>query len=218
MSKLFALFLIPLPSRLKILLLRLAGHDIHFTAYIGISFLDVRKFRLGANTYIGHGNIFSRLYSLKMSEGARINRWNRITSPTGINGEMVLGERASIALRHYFDVCDRITIGNDTIIAGHRSTFFTHSKGIDIVDYSKPIMIGDWCYVGSNCCFVPGATVGSHCFVGMGAVVVGDLGSLDYALLGGNPARKIKDISKDAAYFRQARIVHPHMFEGKLTK
>lgn len=96
----------------------------------------------------------------------------------------MLGERSSVALRHYFDVCDLFEVGKDSIIAGQGSAFFTHSKGLDPVDYVEPIRIGDWCYVGSNICCVPGVTVGHHTFVGMGAVLVGDYSDAPYVLLG----------------------------------
>jgi acetyltransferase-like isoleucine patch superfamily enzyme len=114
-------------------------------------------------------------------------------------------------MRHYFDVCAEVTIGSDTIIAGVRSTFYTHSKGIDEVDYVKQISISDWCYIGSNTCFVPGASIGSHSFVGMGAVIVGDHTGETYVLLAGNPASVRKQLVRDCAYYRQEKIIHPHM-------
>ena len=105
---------------------------------------------------------------------------------------------------------DLFEVGDDAIIAGHNSTFFTHSKGIDKVDYTKPIRIGDWCYVGSNVCFTPGARLGNGIFVGMGAVVVGDHSAEDYCLLTGNPAKKKRDLDPNAAYFIQGPLEHTH--------
>ena len=209
-SKISGIIFMFLPMLVKRLLLNMIGHDIDKTAYIGFSYIHAKKIIMKSGTYIGHGNVITNLDRLVMNDGSRINRWNRITSGVNYDGELQIGARSSISLRHYLDVCDVFTIGHDTIIAGHRSTFFTHSKGIDCVDYVKPIVIGDWCYVGSNVCFVPGAGIGSNCFVGMGAVVTKDFTETKYALIAGNPAASRKTIDKDSAYFRQEKLVHQH--------
>lgn len=215
MNRYLALLLAFLPSSAKVSLLRLLGHDVHPTAYVGFSYLNIKNVKLAKDTYIGHGNVFTNLDRLELREGSRINRWNRFTSTPGLAGNLVLGERSSISLRHYFDVCDLIQVGHDTIIAGHHSTFFTHSKGIEQVDYARPILIGDWCYLGSDLKVAPGARLGSHCFIGMGAVLSGDLSGESYALLTGNPISVKKRLPPTAAYFTQGPLRHPHMKRKK---
>ena len=113
-----------LPSRMKIFVLNFLGNDVHTSSYIGFSYLCVKSIRLGENSYIGFGNIFTKLTCLKMGAGSRINSWNRFTSDSSEGAVLSLGDNSSISLRHYFDVCDLVKIGNNTIIAGHRSTFF----------------------------------------------------------------------------------------------
>ncbi len=211
MNRWMALIVMFLPPATKVTLLRLLGHKVHKTAYIGFSFLHVEHISLAEETYIGHGNVFTNLDQLELQAGARINRWNRFASGPAYAGKLALGERSSISLRHYFDVCDTVQIGHDTIIAGHHSTFFTHSKGVEIVDYVKPIYVGEWCYLGSNLCVVPGARVGSHCFVGMGAVLSGDFSQETYCLLAGNPVSVKKRLSPESPYFAQRALRHPHM-------
>lgn len=211
MNKFIALVILPLPSSIKVLLLRLLGHSVHKTAHIGFSVLNIKNIRLDENAYIGAGNIFTGLEALEMHAGSRINRWNRITSDPEFRGVLRLHRHASISLRHYLDVCDLVEIGANTIVAGHRSSFFTHSKGVETIDYVKPIIIGEWCYLGSNLAVAPGAVVGDHCFVGMGSVVAGDVSMFKYKLLVGNPARPKRDLRKDAPYFAQGDIRHPHL-------
>lgn len=220
MNRWLALIIMVLPSTLKVLALRFLGHEVHKTARIGFSYLHVQRLSLGEDTYIGSGNIFTNLNYLQLQREARINRWNRFTSAPGYVGQLIVGQRSSISLRHYFDVCDVVKIGNDTIIAGHRSTFFTHSKGLENVDYVKPIRIGNWCYLGSNLCVVPGAGVGSHCFVGMGAVLVEDLSHEKYCLLVGNPVRIKKRLPEESPYFLQGPLRHPHVkhYYGKTKR
>jgi len=211
MNLLLSAIIAILPSPLKCRALRLLGNEIGGSVYIGFSLLQVRHIVLRGNAYIGHGNIFRNLQYLELGNESRINRWNYFTSGGYEHGSLVMGARSSISMRHYFDVCAEVEIGNDTIVAGIRSTFYTHSKGIDVVDYVKPITIADWCYIGSNVCFLPGATVGSHCFVGMGAVLVGNHSDDEFVLLAGNPARIKKNLDRDCAYYSQGKIVHPHM-------
>lgn len=199
-----------LPSPIKVVVLRWLGHTIHSTAYIGMSYMGVDHIVMGANTYIGHGNVFTSLRDLVMEEGARINRWNRVASGAMYYGVLHLRPRSALTMRHYLDVCDRIEVGSDTIIAGHRSSFFTHSKGVDVIDYTKPIYIGNWCYIGSNVCFAPGTHLGNGVFVGMGAVVAGDKGDENYCLLVGNPAVKRRDLDPAAEYFMQGPLEHGH--------
>lgn len=120
MNKLNAFFLMFLPSTLKVKLLRLFGHDVHKSAYIGFSYLNIKNITMGEKSFIGQGNIFTHLDTLEMHSGSRINRWNRFTSDSEFKAEMRLLKHASISLRHYFDVCDLVEIGENTIIAGHK--------------------------------------------------------------------------------------------------
>ncbi len=195
---------------MKVILLKLLGHKVHESAYVGFSYLNVKDISLAENTYIGFGNIFTNLGYLELEAGAHINRWNRVTTPPGHFGRLVVGERSAITLRHYFAISDIIQVGHDTLIAGHRSTFITHSKGIEHVDYVKPILIGDWCYLGSNLSVVPGTKVGSYCFVGMGTVLRGDLSHENYCLLAGNPVSVRRRLPEKAPYFMQGPLTHHH--------
>lgn len=210
MSLALSLLLLLLPSRAKIILLRVLGYSVEKSAYIGFSYIRVRNLTMADDAFIGHGNVINNLEYLELRRGSRINRWNKFSSSPFYKGRFILGENASISLRHYFDVCDTFIVGSNTIIAGHRSTFFTHSKGIDRVDYTAAIGIGDWCYVGSNVNFVPGAKIGSYSFIGMGATVTRDFSSQQYVLLAGNPAMIKKKINPDSSYFQQKKITHPH--------
>ena len=215
MNRWLALVAVFLPSSVKVALLRFLGHKVHKATYIGFSYLHVKHISLAEETYIGHGNVFTNLDHLELRTGARINRWNRFTSGPGYVGRLVMGERSSISLRHYFDVCELIQVGHDTTIAGHHSTFFTHSKGIEALNYVKPVLVGDWCYLGSNLNVAPGAKVGDYCFVGMGAVLSGDYRQESYALLAGNPASVKKRLSPTSAYFAQGKVHQPHMSKDR---
>lgn len=200
-----------LPSPIKIFILRSMGHEIGRGCYIGASFLGVQRMKLEDSVYIGHGNIITGLQKLRMREGSRINRWNRITSDKSIGSKLYIGRRSAITLRHYFDVCNVVVLGSDSVIAGHKSSFFTHSKGVEKVDYSKPITIGRWCYLGSNLAVAPGTRIPDGVFVGMGAVIAGDRRSTPYVLMAGNPATVKKTLDRKAPYFSQGQLMQPHV-------
>ncbi len=57
---------------------------------------------------------------------------------------------------------------------------------------SKPITIGDDCWIGGNAIVCPGVTIGIGCVIGAGSVVTKDIP--DYSLAVGNPAKVIKKL------------------------
>lgn len=61
------------------------------------------------------------------------------------------------------------------------------------VEFSKPIFIGDDCWIGGNAVICPGVTIGSGCTIGAGAVVTKDIP--EHSLAVGNPAKVIRKIN-----------------------
>lgn len=60
---------------------------------------------------------------------------------------------------------------------------------------SEPITIGDDVWIGGNCTILPGVTIGNNVVVAAGAVVTEDIP--DNCIVGGVPAKKIRDIEDD---------------------
>lgn len=60
---------------------------------------------------------------------------------------------------------------------------------------AKPVTIGDDVWVGGNATICPGVTIGSNVVVAAGAVVTHDVP--DNTLVGGVPARKIRDLENN---------------------
>jgi len=60
-------------------------------------------------------------------------------------------------------------------------------------DPSDPIYIGNFCWLSANCVILPGVILGHHVIVAAGAVVTKSFKENDI-VIGGVPAKKIKDI------------------------
>lgn len=85
-------------------------------------------------------------------------------------------------------------IGDRCWIAGRGSQFWTHGASTP----RTTVHIGADCFVGSACRFAPGAAVAEHCVVSLGSVVTRRF-TTPYRLLGGVPARELRDIAEDIA-------------------
>ncbi|MCY7011466.1 sugar O-acetyltransferase [Streptococcus vestibularis] len=94
------------------------------------------------------------------------------------------------------DICP-ITIGDNAMI-GPNCQFLTPLHPLDPternsgIEYGAPITIGDNFWAGGGVIILPGVTLGNNVVAGAGAVVTKSFG--DNVVLGGNPARIIKEI------------------------
>ena len=88
---------------------------------------------------------------------------------------------------------DNITIGNGVRIGRNVSIRDYNGAHVMISDTYKnnaPVHIGDHCWLCSGCSIMPGVTVGEGAVVAANAVVTKDVPP--YSLVGGNPAKVIK--------------------------
>lgn len=207
-----------LPSKLKVLVLRLMGHEIGKNVHIGMSILNIKKIILKDGVKIRNFNYLKNLSELKMMEKSAIDGWlNWFTASNTHNhgqegfGCLELGEGTRILSRHYMDIQERVTIGKHCLIAGSNSVFYTHtliadpnSRGIN-----KPITIGDRCYIGSHCILLPGSAIGSFTLVGAGSVITKNFSHKNYVLIAGNPASVKKHYSEKSRFFGYSKEADP---------
>ncbi len=131
-----------------------------------LTVLDAKRVVLGDNVKIAGFNLLHRLVALEMGSGSRMNGFNWVTGAGA--GSLRLGCNAAITRFHFFEASGNIVVGDNTIIAGRGSHFFTHGISSTNLDDVRSIEIGPWCYVGSTSRFVPGSCVSRGTFVGMG--------------------------------------------------
>lgn len=93
-----------------------------------------------------------------------------------------------------------IRTGNDVSIGPEAGilTLGHDPQSPDFEDRGGPVVIGDRAWIGYRAMILPGVTIGEGAVVGAGAVVTRDVEP--FAIVAGNPARKIGTRSEDLPY------------------
>lgn len=86
---------------------------------------------------------------------------------------------------------DYTIIAPNTGIAGYNHNMYDYRK----YDASGPLTIGKYCWLGMNSVILPGVQLGDHTIVAAGAVVTKSFPE-GYVVIGGNPARILKEIDR----------------------
>jgi len=142
----------------------------------------------------------------KLSTG---NKWvigNKVVIASGcvifsrekeVEGSLFVGNNTHIGNNSTLDVADNITIGANVSI-GINSIIYTHNHKYDNPNTSaweggiitKPVIIEDGAWIGSNVIILPGVTIGENAVVAAGSVVTKNVDPR--TIVGGNPAKFIK--------------------------
>lgn len=93
-----------------------------------------------------------------------------------------------------------ITIGKNCHLT-NGVKFITHDGGtllfrhiVPDLEITKPITLGDNCYLGNDVTLMPGVTIGNNCIVGTGSIVTKDIPDNSVAV--GIPAKVIKSTNE----------------------
>jgi acetyltransferase-like isoleucine patch superfamily enzyme len=221
MKKLLGLFIAPLPWFLKRMLLQaLWGYRLHPTARIGLALVFPVELVMEAGSSIGHLTVCKGLKRLHLGEHSSIGRGNWITGfPLGPHRhfahqpdrvpELVLGAHSAITNRHLIDCTNSVRIGAFTTFAGFASQILTHS--IDLAESrqsSAPVLIGDHCFIGTNCVLLGGSRLPDRSVLGAKSLL-NKAHDQPLTLYAGVPAKPVKPLSPDLKYFhRPEGFVH----------
>ncbi|CAI9633332.1 galactoside o-acetyltransferase [Alternaria burnsii] len=95
--------------------------------------------------------------------------------------------------------CSLVTIGDRCMFGPNVSIFAaTHEAEVqsrrDNIEYGKPVVVGDDCWIGGNVVILPGVTIGRGVTVGAMSVVTKDVP--DFCVVMGQPARVVKKVAE----------------------
>lgn len=210
-----------LPSFLKRPAYRLCfGYKVGKRVRVGLSIIDAEACEIGDDVRVGHLNVFIGVKELSLGEHARVghlnvirggdevrigryaeiirlNEINSIPDPVVVNPvepRFHLGDGSVVTAGHKIDFTDRVDIGRRTILGGRNSSLWTHNR-----QRTRPIVIGELSYIGSEIRVAPGGVIPSRCIVGIGSVITGRLEGENY-LIAGVPAKLIKPLDEEARF------------------
>ncbi len=216
MRKLLALIGLLFPWRIRrLLLVGFMGYEIHPMARIGWSWICPERLEMAAGARIGNLTVCKGLSLLKMGEQSYVGNLNWISEfPVGNHAffgeeadrraELVLGDHAAITHRHLIDCTNAVRIGRFTTFAGYRSQVLTHS--IDLQrsrQASRPITIGEYCFVGTNCVLLGGSALPDYSVLGASSVLNKAHTEMHW-LYAGNPAQPVKALTGELQYFQRS--------------
>ena len=125
-----------------------------------------------------------------------------------------IGSNVSINMNCTFVDCNKITIGNNVLIASNVQ-IYTATHPVELADrltpnwnmesgeyfcrtYALPVTIGDGCWIGGGVIILPGVTIGKGTVIGAGSVVTKDIP--DNCVAVGNPCKVIRQINEEKSY------------------
>lgn len=116
--------------------------------------------------------------------------------------EITIGNNVQMLFDNHISAINKIVIGDNVLMAsrilitdlshGQTDRESLDSFPVDRPLYSKgPVIIEDNVWIGTGAAILPGVTIGKGSVIGANAVVTHDIP--EYSIVGGNPARVIKE-------------------------
>ena len=133
--------------------------------------------------------------------GLRLGAESSICMGCFITGDRIeIGSNTVINRFTYLDGRVSLKIGSNVNVSHYTliQTLTHDPDNPDFVCLEKPVVIGDHAWIGARAIICPGVTIGEGAVVAAGAVVTRDVEP--YTIVGGNPARYIRDRSRDLRY------------------
>ncbi len=139
---------------------------------------------------------YLRLYGIKLGGASSIHRNCRFFHI----GKLEVGKDSTINFGCYLDNRRGINIGDNVGIA-HNTKIYTLGHNIDSPYFETkgaPVVIENDVFVFANVLIMPGDTIHRGAIVLPGSVVTKDVE--EFAVVGGNPAKYIRERNKDIEY------------------
>ena len=141
-------------------------------------------------------NFFYRRSGVVLPRTSSIHWRAEFYAPAGV----VIGNNCIIGDTCFLDGRSGLTLGDNVNVGSHVS-IYTRQHAVDSPTFAEigaPVTIGDYAWIASHAIVLPGVTIGAGAVVAAGSVVTKDVA--EYTLVGGNPARKIRDRHRQLRY------------------
>lgn len=194
-----SILLIPLPSLLKVMVLRMLGNKVAWSSKIGYSlinlrtkltigehaqiknfnYIDCKSFSMENNSVVRNFNYFNGIFIVELRSCCSIGSFNKFfRGPREIVrgvSKIAFNKGTSVTNRHSFDLTRSISIGEMCSIGGLGSQFWTHGffhrQDRTRFRVDGKILIGNNVYISSSCMILPNVHIGDDISVGSGSVV-----------------------------------------------
>lgn len=146
--------------------------------------------------------LYRHIIGIKIGNHSSIHRGARFYAPNKI----VIGDNCVVGPVCFLDGRGGITIKNNCVFGGGTWIFTAeHDPNSPTFNYTNaPVIIEDYVWTGSRALILPGVILGTGCVVAAGAVVTKNVEP--YTIVGGIPAKKIGERTKDLNYNPEYRM------------
>jgi acetyltransferase-like isoleucine patch superfamily enzyme len=149
--------------------------------------------------------LYRHVFGIKIGRHSFIHFGCRFYRPGGVS----IGDNCVIGHCCLLDGREGLTIGRNVNIAGE-TAIYTQEHDIRSPTFAAtggPVVVEDYAFTGSRAMILPGVIVGRGAGIAAGAVVTKDVE--EYTIVGGVPARKIGERTRDLEYqLRYAKFLH----------
>ncbi|WP_175871412.1 acyltransferase [Burkholderia sp. BCC0397] len=172
-----------------------------FYRFVRWRFKPAVCFYLGNHLFMNYMPYRIRHWFLGRFCQVRIGRDSSIAMGCFVTGYHIsIGDNTVVNRYTYLDGRVPLTIGNNVNISHYTliQTLTHDPQNPDFVCLCKPVVIEDHVWIGARAIISPGVRVGEGAVVGAGSVVTRDVEP--YTIVAGNPARFIKERTRDLRY------------------
>jgi acetyltransferase-like isoleucine patch superfamily enzyme len=140
--------------------------------------------------------LYRHVFHIAIGRGSAVHWRARFYAPARV----VIGDHTIIGYDAFLDGRYSLTIGNNVNLGGEVAIFTAEHdpNSTDFRMVGGPVTIGDYAYIGTRVTILPGVRIGEGAVVATGAVVSHDIEP--YTIVGGVPAKYIKDRRRDLSY------------------